>query len=611
MMRLKLKGLLKIAMVSFMALTWLILMNNINKYTPEQRKKTVIINHLEKRTSANRTTPSKLGTTNTTSHTKKTMKGKKTERKTKKKVSRSRKAIKVKKSEKGTRKRKISRTKKAKKVKRKTSHSKKAVKAEGKRRTTRTKKVKKAKEVKAKPSLTKKVKKTNKAEKKTSHTKKAKIVVAERVEGKTRRAQPTVSETRRIAIINQIVSSFSTNEDRSKVRYRYKYYNMSKPEIFSLKDARDTHIAKIGNLTCFAEGTNISLTQHRQSKSCVCTGNWWGKWCSFSEGFKSSLLPSKHKNNVKLRDRPRRVILGTPFNMEFEMMEARLDELGDIVDLYLISESSFTAFGDRKPRNILNRLRHGYLLPMQDKIVYVAIKHFPSNGRINGWLADNLPRHELGLTGLRRQVNNSRSDDLIIISDTDEIPSREAILFLKMHDGYPEPFGFNLKWTTYGFYWQGGNGNTPIMAGCSIGMMNDIFKCKAAHLRSPDGYLRDHPNLVNEWKKKKGNELLMWKLGNKNSHVGWHCSWCFSTQMAQIKLVSAQNGDFPRWGDQEKNLDINYLKILRAKGQWFDNSQMPATDAANPGYAPRYFTKNPDKYPYLMRNVYKDEVNLI
>ena len=424
------------------------------------------------------------------------------------------------------------------------------------------------------------------------------------------KVQPTVSEKRRIEIINQSALPLAEDEYNSKMVYRYKYYSVSNPEIFHLKDVTKIYTVKMGSLTCFAEGTDISATLNRQSKICICKGDWWGRWCSFPLGFKSSSLPAIHKDKVRLRDKPRRVIVGTPFNMEFEMMEARLDELGDIVDLFMISESCYTAFGDKKPRNLLNRLRQGYLLPLQDKIAYVAITHFPSNGKIDGWIADDLPRHELGLTGLRRQVNNSRSDDLFIMNDTDEIPSREAVLFLKMHDGYPEPFGFHLKWTTYGFYWRGGNGVTPTMAGSSIGMVKEVFQYRTAHVRNPEGYIPYHPNYVSEWKKKSGNEIFLWKLGNEKTFVGWHCSWCFSPQMAQVKLVSAQNGDFPRWGDQEKNLDIKYLKTLRAKGQWFDNSQMAATDATKPSHAPKYFTKNPDKYPYLIKNVYKDELKL-
>ena len=44
-------------------------------------------------------------------------------------------------------------------------------------------------------------------------------------------------------------------------------------------------------------------------------------------------------------------------------------------------------------------------------------------------------------------------DDLFLNFDADEIPKLDVIEFLKIHDGFPPVFQFNLRWTVYTFYW--------------------------------------------------------------------------------------------------------------------------------------------------------------
>ena len=44
-------------------------------------------------------------------------------------------------------------------------------------------------------------------------------------------------------------------------------------------------------------------------------------------------------------------------------------------------------------------------------------------------------------------------DDLFLNFDADEIPKSNVIRFLKIHDGIPPVFQFNLRWTVYTFYW--------------------------------------------------------------------------------------------------------------------------------------------------------------
>ena len=58
----------------------------------------------------------------------------------------------------------------------------------------------------------------------------------------------------------------------------------------------------------------------------------------------------------------------------------------------------------------------------------------------------------MGQEGMKL-VNNVRDDDLFLMTDGDEVPFREPLLFLKLYDGYTVPVAMNLRWTTFRFYW--------------------------------------------------------------------------------------------------------------------------------------------------------------
>lgn len=82
-------------------------------------------------------------------------------------------------------------------------------------------------------------------------------------------------------------------------------------------------------------------------------------------------------------------------NVEFEMLEIRLHELGDIVDVFLILESNYTAYGDPKSLRLRDELASGKHAKYASKIVYVLLDYFPAEGRTNGWIIMDLLREHL------------------------------------------------------------------------------------------------------------------------------------------------------------------------------------------------------------------------
>ena len=77
-----------------------------------------------------------------------------------------------------------------------------------------------------------------------------------------------------------------------------------------------------------------------------------------------------------------------------------------------------------------------------------------------------------------------RDDDVFLLLDADELPAPEALLFLKVFDGWTEPVRLTMRWTVFGFFWLMSNqvgkkevrpGKTEeiliLYAACTIGML--------------------------------------------------------------------------------------------------------------------------------------------
>lgn len=107
------------------------------------------------------------------------------------------------------------------------------------------------------------------------------------------------------------------------------------------------------------------------------------------------------------------------FFNELEILDIRLHELYDKVDKFVIVESVETFRGNLKPLYFAeNRLRYKQFL---DKIIHVVV-HDRIN-TTNPWVREEFQRNQI-----MRGLLNCRSDDIIFISDVDEIIRATALV---------------------------------------------------------------------------------------------------------------------------------------------------------------------------------------
>lgn len=115
-----------------------------------------------------------------------------------------------------------------------------------------------------------------------------------------------------------------------------------------------------------------------------------------------------------------------PFNKDFNTLKIRLNELFEVVDLFIASESRFTHSGRRKPLFLSENFKD-IDKNFQKKLVVLSdnTKHIVINPRI---------REMIQREGISKYLGdfNLKNEDLISHSDCDEIPRAKTLEFLAL-----------------------------------------------------------------------------------------------------------------------------------------------------------------------------------
>lgn len=112
--------------------------------------------------------------------------------------------------------------------------------------------------------------------------------------------------------------------------------------------------------------------------------------------------------------------LFTFFN-ELDILEIRLSELYGVVDKFIFVEAKKTHSNLDKPLYFeQNKERFSKFL---DKIIYIPLDSFPNS---NSWFMENYQRNFIST-----KIDIIQDNDIVLLSDLDEIPSAKALSSLK------------------------------------------------------------------------------------------------------------------------------------------------------------------------------------
>jgi len=256
------------------------------------------------------------------------------------------------------------------------------------------------------------------------------------------------------------------------------------------------------------------------------------------------------------------------------LLELRMETLWNHVDYFIISEASYTHAGKERVAEFdISKFKK-----YESKIRYILLDSRPE-GPNGFWKNENFIRNNI-VNGLY----DAEPNDLILISDLDEIPKPEAI---QLYDRSYKRADLHQRYYSYYLnnYWLGNVGdkdkllpNSNIWNGTKITTYKyfvEFFKSNATSVRiyKSSGFLR---GLKRAWFKFFQNQTI--KDG------GWHFTWVFSIENIIKKIESTAHQEFNHKDHKDPNRIISLIQSGRDINKPEARYQLQKIDSQFPEY---------------------------
>jgi len=251
------------------------------------------------------------------------------------------------------------------------------------------------------------------------------------------------------------------------------------------------------------------------------------------------------------------------------LLDLRLNILNDYVDYFVIVE------GNKTWQNNSKKLRFDIqkFSKFKNKIIYIPVEDMPDGN--NPYLRENFQRN-----CITRGLKKSLPDDLILISDLDEIPNPKVL----------DKFKLNMKFAVFKqmhFYYKFNMHSTvnPFWYGTRI--------CVKKYLKSPQ-WLRDL-----KFKKRPFWRLDKFRLNNIIENGGWHFCNLKSPDELLYKYQNLCETNDPYIFNEK--IDLKYLDVEEIKKKIILGDDIIGRNEKykvieiNENY-PDFIKKNKDKY---------------
>lgn len=264
------------------------------------------------------------------------------------------------------------------------------------------------------------------------------------------------------------------------------------------------------------------------------------------------------------------------------LLELRFETLWNYVDYFVITEASYTHAGnDRKAQFDISKFTK-----YESKIRYLQLDQRPP-GHNDFWKNENFIRNNIA-----NGLFDANPEDLILISDLDEIPRPEKIS-LYNRNYIRGDFDQNY----YSYYlnnlWIGDvDKNNVLLAGSNIWRGSKIttydyfinfFKANATSVRSykSTGIFR---SIKREWFKRFNVQLI--------EDGGWHFTWVFGIDDIVKKLESTAHQEF----NDVKRKDFNHIKSIIESGCDLNKPDARYIKVTIDGSFPKAILSNKERY---------------
>lgn len=279
---------------------------------------------------------------------------------------------------------------------------------------------------------------------------------------------------------------------------------------------------------------------------------------------------------------------------ELDIIEIRLNELCNVVDYFIIHESTKSHTG--KPKKLYFAENAARFNKFKNKIIYKCIDDTPDEfyhlslldakddlqrivfDKINKetfWDKNHLPysRDAYEKESIIRSMGNLNNDDIIMFSDADEIPNANTVSFIR--DCFDPEQIYNLSQKHFWFYLN-----------C---LREDVW----------------YGNTIlsfEKFKKESVNNLRKWRRGYRVANGGWHFSFMGGSDIVKEKI---QN-----YGEQSINTNSitdnieNFIESCISKNHdFYYNPCKFDIVPISPDNHPLYLVNNQNKYSKYIKNI--------
>ena len=277
------------------------------------------------------------------------------------------------------------------------------------------------------------------------------------------------------------------------------------------------------------------------------------------------------------------------------LLDIRLNSLEKFVKKFVITEATYTHNGNKKKLNFdINRFQK-----FKDKIIYIVVDKQPENilqlekGDTKEKVGEKLILNGMARDYYQREclsegLKEAKDDDLILISDLDEIPNLESVNLDNIKNNIlifeQKIFYYKLNLIYDNFLWQG-----------TRAIKNKNF-LSPQWLRNIKGKNYPKWRVDTFFSKKKYNNLMFVKNG------GWHFTCLRTPKQLEKKLLNyAHHYEFEESGLKVKDIEkfISERRIIydykadQKKYKWSGKSILKKIETK---YLPSYIYNNLRKY---------------
>jgi len=272
------------------------------------------------------------------------------------------------------------------------------------------------------------------------------------------------------------------------------------------------------------------------------------------------------------------------FFNELDILEIRLNILNDVVDRFVLVESHLTHQGKSKP--LFYAENQTRFAQFRDKIIHIVSENPPPSPQTDDaskiWYLENYQRDSI-----MRGIVECRQDDIVLISDVDEIPDPEKILAYRDTSGI-KVFEQSLRY----YYLNMRCWSEPVWRGTRMGRFTDIL--------DPAQELSANP--ANAFSRKGLPTYFRFCNGERIRDGGWHFSYCGGAESIINKLKSIADTQESRYVGTVAKMDAESLQRTIVCGKDLYGRREKFYVATVLEVLPQYVQNNLERYnPLIIR----------